>query len=103
MRVWNVVSVALVLIGTNAAAEEFTVEKIKAGADIYATYCTPCHGAQMEYPGGTFDLRKFPPGQFERFQASVTKGKNNMPPWGEVLQPGELEALWAYVMAGEKK
>ena len=103
MRVWNVVSVALVLIGTGATAQEFTAEKIKAGADIYATYCTPCHGAQMEYPGGSFDLRTFPPGQFERFQASVTRGKNNMPPWGEVLQPGDLEALWAYVMAGEKK
>jgi mono/diheme cytochrome c family protein len=92
-----------VLVGTGAAAQEFAAEKIKAGADVYATYCTPCHGAQMEYPGGTFDLRKFPPEQFARFQASVTKGKNNMPPWGEVLQPGDLEALWAYVMAGEKK
>jgi mono/diheme cytochrome c family protein len=57
----------------------------------------------MEYPGGSFDLRTFPSGQFARFEAAVTKGKNNMPPWGEVLQPGELEALWAYVMAGEKK
>ena len=103
MRLWNAVSVALVLIGTSATAQEFTPEKIKAGSDIYATYCTPCHGAQMEYPGGSFDLRKFPPEQFARFEASVTRGKNNMPPWGEVLQPGDLEALWAYVMGGEKK
>ena len=103
MRLWNAVSVALVLIGTRATAQEFTPEKIKAGSDIYATYCTPCHGAQMEYPGGSFDLRKFPPEQFARFEASVTRGKNNMPPWGEVLQPGDLEALWAYVMGGEKK
>jgi len=103
MRLVNVVSLGLVLIGTSVAAEEFAADKIKAGADVYATYCTPCHGAQMEYPGGSFDLRKFPPDQFARFQASVTKGKNNMPPWGEVLQPGDLEALWAYVMAGEKK
>ena len=103
MRLVNGVSAALVLIGTSAAAQEFAPEKIKAGSDVYATYCTPCHGAQMEYPGGSFDLRKFPPEQFARFQASVTRGKNNMPPWGEVLQPGDLEALWAYVMAGEKK
>jgi mono/diheme cytochrome c family protein len=108
MRLVNVVSFGLVLIGTSAGAQgpdpsQLTPEKIKAGSDIYATYCTPCHGAQMQYPGGSFDLRNFPPGQFARFEASVTKGKNNMPPWGEVLQPGELEALWAYVMAGEKK
>jgi hypothetical protein len=28
---------------------------------------------------GSFDLRTFPPGQFERFATSVIKGKNNMP------------------------
>ena len=63
----------------------------------------PCHGAGLDYPGGSFDLRTFPPQQFARFANSVAKGKNNMPPWGEVLQPGEIEALWAYVMAGEDK
>jgi mono/diheme cytochrome c family protein len=105
MRLVNVIGLGLVLIGTSAGAQsqEFSPAKIKAGSDVYATYCIACHGAQMEYPGGSFDLRKFPPGQFARFEAAVTKGKNNMPPWGEVLQPGELEALWAYVMAGEKK
>jgi hypothetical protein len=40
----------------------------------------------MDYPGGSFDLRRFPPAQFARFANSVSKGKNNMPPWGEVLQ-----------------
>ncbi len=105
MRLVNVMSFGLVLLGTSAGAQspEFSPDKIKAGSDIYATYCTPCHGAQMQYPGGSFDLRTFPPDKFARFEAAVTKGKNNMPPWGEVLQPGELEALWAYVMAGEKK
>ena len=105
MRLVNVVSLGLLLTGTGAAAQgpEFAPDKIKAGSEVYATYCTPCHGAQMQYPGGSFDLRTFPPAQFARFEAAVVKGKNNMPPWGEVLQPGELEALWAYVMAGEKK
>ena len=27
---------------------------------------------------------------------SVTNGKNNMPPWGDVLKPNDIEALWAY-------
>jgi mono/diheme cytochrome c family protein len=32
----------------------------------------------------------------------VGKGKNGMPPWGDVLNADEIETLWAYVMAGEK-
>jgi len=30
----------------------------------------------------------------------VTRGKNQMPPWGGLLKPEEVEALWAYVVAG---
>ena len=33
---------------------------------------------------------------------SVAKGKNSMPPWDGLLKPEEIEALWAYVVAGEK-
>ena len=77
----------LVLVGTSAGAQDasFPKEQIDKGAEIYSTYCSPCHGARMEYPGGSFDLRTFPPDQYARFVNSVTKGKNNMPPWGEVL------------------
>jgi len=25
-----------------------------------------------------------------------------MPSWGELFQPADIEALWAYVMAGKK-
>jgi mono/diheme cytochrome c family protein len=88
---------------TGAEAQPFPPEQISRGAEVYATYCVACHGWQLDYPGGSFDLRTFPPGQFERFANSVIRGKNNMPPWGEVLQPGDIEALWAYVMAGERK
>ena len=49
----------------------------------------------MDYPGGSFDLRTFPPQQYTRFANSVSKGKNNMPPWGDLLQPADVEALWA--------
>jgi hypothetical protein len=30
-----------------------------------------------------------------------SKGKNDLPPRGEVPQTGELAALWAFVTAGE--
>jgi len=31
----------------------------------------------------------------------VTNGKRNMPPWDDVLNPDDIEALWSYVVAGE--
>lgn len=78
-------------------------EQIKKGAEMYAHHCSGCHGARMADPEGAFDLRKFPPDQHDRFVNSVTKGKNSMPPWGDLLKPDDIEALWAYVVAGEKK
>ena len=53
-------------------------------------------------PQGAFDLRIFPRDQKERFITSVAKGKNQMPPWGGLLSADDIEALWAYVIAGEK-
>jgi mono/diheme cytochrome c family protein len=77
-------------------------DQVKAGAEIYSRNCSPCHGARMLDPQGAFDLRKFPRDQRERFLNSVTKGKNAMPPWGDVLKPEEIEALWLYVTMGER-
>ena len=48
-------------------------------------------------------MRKFPRDEKNRFVNSVAKGKNNMPPWGDLFKPEEIEALWAYVVAGEKQ
>jgi mono/diheme cytochrome c family protein len=53
-------------------------------------------------PQGAFDLRTFPKGERSRFLTSVAKGKNQMPPWGGLLSPAEIEALWAYVVVGDK-
>ena len=86
----------------NARAQEFPPEKIKLGADTYARHCSPCHGARMKNPEGAFDLMTFPKDGESRFQTSVSKGKNSMPPWGGLLKPEEIDALWAYVVAGEK-
>jgi mono/diheme cytochrome c family protein len=85
-----------------ATAENFAPDQIRVGAAVFARNCSPCHGARMRDPEGAFNLRAFPHDQHERFVASVTRGKNNMPPWGDLLKPAEIEALWAYVVAGEK-
>ena len=94
--------ITLTCVGAGAQ-ETFAPEKIKQGAGIYSQNCGPCHGPRMADPQGAFDLRTFPPDQKSRFLNSVTNGKNSMPPWGGLFNADEIESLWAYVMAGEKK
>ena len=80
----------------------FAAAQVAAGADIYERNCSPCHGPHMLDPQSAFNLRNFPHDQHDRFVNSVTRGKNQMPPWGDMLKPGDIEALWAYVVAGEE-
>jgi len=44
-----------------------------------------------------YDLRRFPQDQPERFYQSVTKGKGNMPAFGDALTQKQIDVLWAYV------
>jgi mono/diheme cytochrome c family protein len=81
--------------------EAFPLEQIKRGAETFADYCSPCHGERMSNPE-LFNLKTFPPAERARFINSVTNGKNAMPPWRGQLQPADIEALWSYVVAGEK-
>jgi mono/diheme cytochrome c family protein len=93
----------LALAAAVAAQDEaFSPAQIQKGARIYERTCAPCHGPRMADPQGAANLRTFPRDQKSRFVVLVTKGKNNMPPWGDVLKPDDIEALWAYVIAGER-
>ena len=100
---------AVVLWCVTAAAQDkgqdkgFPPQQIATGAEIFARNCSPCHGPRMQDPESAFDLRKFPPGEHDRFVRSVTNGKNQMPPWGDLLKSDDIEAVWAYVTMGEKK
>ena len=87
---------------STANAQTFPPEQIKSGSDTYARHCSACHGVRMKNPEGAFDLMTFPKDQEGRFMNSVSKGKNTMPPWEGLLKPEEIQALWAYVVAGEK-
>lgn len=81
--------------------QNIRAELVQRGAEIFARNCSPCHGPRMKDPESAFDLRKFPHDQHGRFVNSVTHGKNQMPPWGDLLKTEEIEALWAYVVGGE--
>mgnify|MGYP006274818135 CR=1 FL=1 len=72
---------------------------IAAGSDTFNTYCATCHGNNLESSGQTFDLRKLRASERNRFQNSVTNGKNQMPPWKGVLSEDEIEGLWRYIRA----
>jgi mono/diheme cytochrome c family protein len=95
------VAIAAFALRAGADAETFPVEDVKKGSEIYAQNCSPCHGPRMRDPDGAFDLRTFPKDDRDRFVTSVTKGKNQMPPWGGLFSPAEINALWAYISIGE--
>jgi mono/diheme cytochrome c family protein len=100
-------AVGLVLAGAGAAAQDpgakqFPPEQVTKGADIYAQNCATCHGNRMANPPWAIDLGTFPRDSRARFVDSVTNGVRNMPPWGDVLKPDDIEALWAYLVAGER-
>jgi len=95
-------TLVLALAAAPAQANDFPPELIARGADIYERNCSPCHGPRLIGDESAFDLRKFPRDQRERFVNSVTRGKNAMPPWGDLLKPDDIDALWAYVLTGGK-
>jgi mono/diheme cytochrome c family protein len=103
MKVFAVASLGVALACASAAAQnpQFPPEQIKKGAELFAKNCATCHGTRMRNPQWANDLRTFPHDAHARFVDSVTYGKRNMPPWEDALDPGEIEALWAYVVAGE--
>ena len=94
--------IALAAFNTSAENESFSAADVKKGSAIYSQNCSPCHGPRMLDPQGAFDLRIFPKNERERFITSVSKGKNQMPPWGGLLNAVEIESLWAYVFVGDK-
>lgn len=101
------VPLALVLaLGLAAAPAQATAPapaepSAERGKRLYTSYCARCHGVNMVNTAGTtFDLRRFPKDQRERFELSVVKGKNAMPAWGDTLKPDELQSLWLYVSGG---
>jgi mono/diheme cytochrome c family protein len=96
------------IMGTNGLAQDnapkpFAPEQVKKGSALYKTHCESCHGVRMMGPPWGADLTQFPRDNPARFADTVTHGKNAMPPWGDVLSPDDVSALWAYVVAGEAK
>jgi mono/diheme cytochrome c family protein len=77
-------------------------DDVDLGREVYDDFCVICHGRHMVAPGGvTFDLRKFPKDDFERFRNAVLNGKPPaMPAWRDKISDDDVKLLWAYVRSG---
>lgn len=76
----------------------FASADIERGREQYHRSCAQCHGRNMVNAGITsYDLRRFPSDQPERFVLSVTQGKGSMPSFKDALTLEQVQALWAYV------
>jgi cytochrome c55X len=98
----GVAALAFAVIAGGPAAAGDTgseAEPLQSGKALYAQHCSHCHGFGMVNAGNVVpDLREFPADDEKRFIDTVTHGKNNrMPPWGDVLSPADIQALWAFV------
>ncbi len=101
-------AVVLAIYCTGTAAQDaggaqFPPQQVQKGAEVYASSCATCHGERMQKPEWAIDLATFPRNERARFVDTVTYGVRAMPPWGDVLKPDDIAALWAYLVAGEKQ
>lgn len=88
----------LAIIVSAAGAHAASDDVIAKAEKVYKQFCSHCHGPRMVNPGtASFDLRKFPRDAKDRFLEVVKKGKGDMPAWGDILFPEELDLLWTYI------
>jgi cytochrome c55X len=104
---WGPALAALVLVSglflsSSGHAVEPSEAEVEQGREIYGELCGSCHGRDMVNPGGiTFDLRRFPKDQFDRFREVVLNGKPPaMPPWRDKVTDEDIKLLWDYVRSG---
>lgn len=100
MAILAAIPVALASMSSSATMAA-DANAVREGKQIYADNCSTCHGDQLRNTSGgvTFDLRKLKPDEHDRFVHSVLNGKNDMPPWQGVLEPNQIEGIWAYIRA----
>jgi mono/diheme cytochrome c family protein len=73
--------------------------KIAAGENVYNTYCAVCHGDNLVSTGQFPNLRRLTANDRAKFDTTVPNGKNQMPPWKDVLSDAQIDQLWHYIRA----
>ena len=94
---------ALLIFSSVLTATSPHNEDYESGKELYDLGCANCHGKNMQSSGtSSFNLKKFPKDQKQRFIESVTNGKDFMPALGAVFDAEEIEQLWIYVSQPEQ-
>jgi cytochrome c6 len=75
-----------------------TQELVEKGRAQYDRTCAQCHGRNMVNSGTTsYDLRRFPTDEPDRFFNVLINGQKSMPSFKGALAPGAIQWLWGYV------
>ena len=94
----GIAGVGLTVLAVAGAAAGPDAADFENGRKQFHRTCAQCHGLNMVNSGVTvYDLRKFPLDQPERFFASMTNGKGNMPSFRDALTQEEMRWIWVYV------
>lgn len=84
-----------------------SAQDLAKGADIYATYCAACHGANLEggqYPGfldGMWNYGSGPGYHKKNIQLGIIG--TPMIAWGEVLSEAQIDAVLEFILEKEKE
>jgi mono/diheme cytochrome c family protein len=91
----------LLLCAASGSAQDAMPDKAKveAGETVYNTYCAVCHGDGLVSTGQFPNLRRLTANDRATFGTTVRNGRNQMPPWKDVLSDPEIDRLWAYIRA----
>ena len=89
------------LLSAAASAQDAMSDKAKleAGEMVYNNYCAVCHGDRLVSTGQFPNLRRLTANDRAKFGTMVRNGRNQMPPWKDVLSDAEIDQLWAYIRA----
>jgi mono/diheme cytochrome c family protein len=95
-------TIASVLLSAAAAgAQNATADnrKVEAGETVYNTYCAVCHGDGLVSTGQFPNLRRLTANDRAKFDTTVRNGRNQMPPWKDVLSNTEIDEVWSFIRA----
>lgn len=98
-RIFAMLTLMALLPAAPSFADDGGHPLFKDGKTLFKDFCAHCHGINMVNPGtSSYDLRKWPVENKTGFATAVMKGKGDMPAWGDILFPEEVDALWVYVI-----
>ncbi|MDX3934664.1 cytochrome c [Stenotrophomonas sp.] len=94
----TILTLALFVSGATLATAAWGKEDPAAGAKLYATNCTACHGADRAgipgaFPALTDVAKRLQPAQIKE---KISKGGGLMPPFPQ-LSPQEIDDIASYL------